>query len=1320
MLRMISVLTLFVFNYMFASLIEVSGKTTEFTLKQLDQNILNFSLKTGDILTYEEEVNGEKFTRLSLPNFHISKDVGEPELPQIHRLIEIPQNASPRIEIIRSSYIDYSLNELGIDNRIFPAQPSLSKSQKPEDVPFEIRNDLYLQNTYLLKDLVSVNIEGQLRAIKIANLNIKPIIYNPIERKLRVYTDLEVNIHMDGANFSKTNEIKEFYYSPYFESVYNQVSNYSTTVRSDDMINDPVSYVIITNPIFLNSLDDFIDWKTQKGFNVIVGNTADIGSSTTAIKSFIEDLYYNPSNGMPAPSFVLFIGDIAQIPSYSGTTGSHPTDLYYVDMSGDMIPDIFHGRFSAQNLSQLQSQINKTLEYEKYEMPDPSYLSEVLMVAGVDASYASTYGNGQINYGNDYYFNNDHGIYSHTYLYPASDGAGAAAAIIQDYNEGVGFANYTAHCSPAGWADPSFSVSDVPGLYNDHQYNLMIGNCCNSAQFDVESFGEAVLRSENNGAIGYIGGTNSTYWNEDYWWGVGNGNIVANPTYSATGSGAYDCSFHENNEENWAVANSTLMVAGNLAVTEAGGSLVDYYWEIYHNMGDPSISTYFGIPSENNLTHTEFLPLGSSSISISGAPYTYVGVTHNGNLLGSGQLNSFGNIELSLSGATIPGTAQIVGTCQNHQPYFGEILIASPEGPYVMVESSSFTAGSASNDEDEIIQFGETVNLSLNLENVGNDDAADIEITLTTDDEYINITTGFLTVFSLPSDNSYNVEGFTFDVDANIPNEYDFEINCTIAADGEVWESSMNFTAYAPYIEVNSVIGNLDPGISTNVEVNLLNSGAADIHSPMVSVVGDLYVTVNESSFTNAYVWDSGDEINNEETLTLSVTVSPSTPIGHIAEFTITVNSNQPPTTEYENNVSFSIPVGQVTANFEAGLGSLEWELSCSGIGCTSWGVDDLNANSGSYSARSGTTGNNQSSSMSVTLDVTADGIIEFYYRVSSEYSPSGSYFYDGLEFYIDNNLQDQYAPTSDQGTPWTQVSYPVSEGERTFRWSYVKDGAGGSTDCDQTECEDAAWIDDIVFPPAYLEPDVLAGDVNMDGLINVLDVIVIINMILDIEEENIIADMNGDGLINIQDIVVIINLILPDGLSRNIDTEKAHINLTSNNLNVKSSGNIAGIELHTEGNYLINNISLPEGWKFYQNKNKIVIVDLGSKGIEGNINLEYSGSINIINNTFSDWSGNGYSASIIQKPNQISLYSAYPNPFNPITKFKYELTNLNHVEISVFNIEGKLIETLFDNNQAAGVYSMIWDAKWQTSGMYFIRMKTNEKTLTQKIMLIK
>ena len=106
-------------------------------------------------------------------------------------------------------------------------------------------------------------------------------------------------------------------------------------------------------------------------------------------------------------------------------------------------------------------------------------------------------------------------------------------------------------------------------------------------------------------------------------------------------------------------------------------------------------------------------------------------------------------------------------------------------------------------------------------------------------------------------------------------------------------------------------------------------------------------------------------------------------------------------------------------------------------------------------------------------------------------------------------------------------MTYSVTEGEHNFRWSYVKDGAGGSTDCDNTDCDDAAWVDDITFPPAYIESDGVLGDLNGDGTINILDVIIMVNIILGVEPESALADLNGDGVVNILDIVQEINLIL-------------------------------------------------------------------------------------------------------------------------------------------------------------------------------------------------
>ena len=1292
---------LFLIGLLVPSNILVFGDKTNVVYDQITKTELNVSINLGNIELNQKTVSGEEFIEIALDGSHTTQIIGDPSLPMINSLIEIPQDAEPRVEINAKSYTEYTFDELGMSGRIYPTQQSVSKSQDVNSITFTINEEIYSQNSFIDDGIATITDEGTMRSLRLGNLMISPVHYNPTESKLRVYDNLELTVHFDNANINKTDEHKNLYFSPYFESIYNQIPNYRTSSKLDDMINDPVTYVIVTNPIFLNTLEEFIDWKTEKGFNVIIGNTGEIGSSTSAIKNFIKDLYDNPSDGMTAPSFVLFVGDIAQVPAYNGTTGSHVTDLYYVDMSGDMIPDIFHGRFSANNLSQLEAQISKTLEYEKYEMPDPSYLSEVLMVAGVDASYAPTYGNGQINYGNDYYFNSEHGISTHTYLYPASDANGAAAAIIEDYSEGVGFANYTAHCSSAGWADPSFTTSDVSGLYNYNKYNLMIGNCCTSTAFDVDSFGEAVLRAENKGAVGYIGGTNSTYWNEDYWWGVGNGNITANPSYSATGPGAYDCSFHENNEDNWAVANSTLMLAGNLAVVEAGTSLVDYYLEIYHLMGDPSVSTYFGVPNINSVSHDPFVPIGSETMNVSALPHSYVGVSMNGQTLGAGIANEFGNAEIELYDANIPGTALVVVTGQNLQPHFSEVLIASPDGPYVMVDNYSFTSGSVV--DTDIIEFGETVNLTINLENVGNGDAMDANLNLSTDDPYITITNGSAN-FNLGSNNSFTSDGYEFIIDDNIPNNYSFQITCTISSGDEIWESMLNFTAFAPEIEVDTIIGNLEPGIPASLSINLWNMGGSEIHSPVVNIVGDSYVTVNSSSFSNAYVWMPG----YMEVLDLNVSVSPNTPIGHLADFTVTINSYQPPTTDYNGVVTFSLPVGQVISNFEDGFSSnLDWEFSA----FSPWETSGDDAYTGSSSAVSAAIGDNQSSSMSITLDVTADGEIDFFYRVSAEYSSSGNYFYDGLKFYIDGSVVGEYQTPTNGQSVWSNANYPVTAGTHTFTWSYVKDGGGGSTDCVNTDCEDRAYVDDITFPPAAVEPDTVFGDLNGDMLVNILDVIALVNVVLG-SDSAYNADINGDGVVNILDVVQMVNLILGN---KGSDATSATLVRGINTMSLSADGYVSAVEMKISHNddfsIALTSDALLADYVTDKGVTHLIIVAPDSDKL-----FDYSGSFDVVDIQVA----NSKDLVDIARPSALAIVSTYPNPFNPTTTVAFELPESSNISVSVYDMVGREVAVLGSGIYDVGYHALTWNAESFSSGIYFVRVSSQFGSATQKLVLMK
>ena len=218
-----------------AKIIPMSDVETVFTVEQQSPTRLGGTFQSGDIIAQPMVVDEGDFFRIVLPGFHSSHKIGHPELPQLHRLIEIPQNAMPRIEVVYEETKYYNLEDFGIENPIFPYQQSLSKSQDPDDVPFEWNETIYEEDDYLSPELISVDIKGQLRSLRLANLVIRPIDYNPVSGMIKVTTNVEFIIHFDGADLAETKEIKEKYYSPYFESVYHRVANYEEPDLRDDL-----------------------------------------------------------------------------------------------------------------------------------------------------------------------------------------------------------------------------------------------------------------------------------------------------------------------------------------------------------------------------------------------------------------------------------------------------------------------------------------------------------------------------------------------------------------------------------------------------------------------------------------------------------------------------------------------------------------------------------------------------------------------------------------------------------------------------------------------------------------------------------------------------------------------------------------------------------------------------------------------------------------------------------------------------------------------------------------------------------------------------
>ena len=88
--------------------------------------------------------------------------------------------------------------------------------------------------------------------------------------------------------------------------------------------------------------------------------------------------------------------------------------------------------------------------------------------------------------------------------------------------------------------------------------------------------------------------------------------------------------------------------------------------------------------------------------------------------------------------------------------------------------------------------------------------------------------------------------------------------------------------------------------------------------------------------------------------------------------------------------------------------------------------------------------------------------------------------------------------------------------------------------------------------------------------------------------------------------------------------------------------------------------------------------------------------------------------------PNQFYLSQNYPNPFNPTTKIKYSIPNSSFVTLKVFDILGREIETLINEEKTAGNYEIDFDASQLSSGIYFYQLKSGEFIQTKKMILIR
>jgi hypothetical protein len=595
--------------------------------------IINYSIP--EISFTDTTNNYGNFFRLTIPGHTHTSEPGDPELPVYSRLVTLPQSADYKIKITEIRTEQINLPSKRIRGKVWPAQESSVKRELREKPPFRINRDTYSRRNMITSDTVSISPAGKMRNISLSNLIISPVHYNPGKNLMEVIKTMKIEIIFNHPLSEVKSGSEE-------SAMFNQSLSKGIIDLTGELVtgytDKPIGMIILTDTAFNKQLKPFIQWKTQKGFNVktIYRGKNLAGESYTEIRNTIKNIYDSATESNPAPYYLLIVGDVDKVPYYGEGTSGNITDMYYgeFDGSGDYIPEMYIGRIPVKDTGEVRTVVNKIVQYEKFGFETPNkFYSTALATTGYDPDRIK-YMNGQVKYAVENYFTAINNI-EERHFYHYSD-----ANFQQNYQQrkdtiisllnkkGISFINYSGHGEASGWlmtSEVKFNTRDTGSLHNRNMYPLIISNACQTAKFNESaSFGNRMVLARNKGAIAFIGCSNDSYWDEDYFWAVGLGRITDNPVFSEKGPGIYDRLFHTHNElqSDWFYTLGQINYAGNLSVSSGTSSRKKYYWETYNVIGDPSLIPIIGKPQPFSFSIPDTLPNGIRSFSLQAEPFS--------------------------------------------------------------------------------------------------------------------------------------------------------------------------------------------------------------------------------------------------------------------------------------------------------------------------------------------------------------------------------------------------------------------------------------------------------------------------------------------------------------------------------------------------------------------------------------------------------------------------------------------------------------------------------------------------------------------------
>ncbi len=488
----------------FAADVQVATGQDAWNLQVLDASAdqTRLQLNLGSFQIDGLKIDGAQWTVIALEDLALHHQRGLPALPTVRRSVVIPDDAAMRVNVLEASYRDFP----GMD--IAPSKGTISRKMDPEMVSYEFSR-FYETDAWFPGEVAVLDEPYIMRDVRGMVVELNPFQYNPATRTLRVYTELIVEVATDGESFLNRLESRPEALDSEFAKIYSShFLNYDLLQDRYVSIPEIGPMLVISYGPFMGSMQPFVDWKNQMGVPTTMVDVSSVGSTGNQIKDYIQGIY----DSEPL-TFVLLVGDASQVPYFNNGGASDPS---YGFLAGDdFYPEIFVGRLSAENTSQVDTQVLRSIEYERDPQMGATWYAKGIGIGSNEGSGIGDDGESDRDHMDN--IRDDLLAFTYTEVDQVYDPDASAAQVAAGCNDGRSIINYCGHGWLTGWVTSGFENANVNALVNDNMLPFINSVACNTGEFQSGTcFGEAWMRATNagepTGAIGFYGSTISMSW----------------------------------------------------------------------------------------------------------------------------------------------------------------------------------------------------------------------------------------------------------------------------------------------------------------------------------------------------------------------------------------------------------------------------------------------------------------------------------------------------------------------------------------------------------------------------------------------------------------------------------------------------------------------------------------------------------------------------------------------------------------------------------------------------------------------------------------